>query len=155
MHQLCICGGLHGSLARQRDMKLWFLQMVSCCCFIWVVSLMFCSCVGKCVVPGHSDVSGRCGETWGSLWSLWRTAASCSVAAPLMWLHAKCSLGLWPLCIILRAAPFQRGLINVPQVGTLGDWCTPCRDLVEIPKELEVNSPQEDNVFPGGRLIPE
>lgn len=43
----------------------------------------------------------------------------------------------------------------MPQVGTLGNWCTPCRDLVEIPKELEVNSPEEDNVFPEGSLIPE
>ena len=57
--------------------------------------------------------------------------------------------------LILRAAPFQRGLINVPQVGALGNWYAPCSDLVEIPKELEVSSPEEDSVFPKDSLIPE
>lgn len=57
--------------------------------------------------------------------------------------------------LILRAASFHRGLINMPQGGTLGNWCTTCSDLVEISKELKMRHPEEDNVFLKGSLIPE
>jgi len=52
--------------------------------------------------------------------------------------------------LVLRAASFHRGLLNVPQAGAVGNWCTPYSGLVEIPKELEMSSLEEGNVFPKG-----
>lgn len=94
---LCIsCVSAEDYVGRWMQSGTW--SCGSCRYFLAAVSSRLLPAFCSCVVPGRSDASGTCGETWSSPRSLWRSDASCGVAAPLMWLRAECMLGLWPVC---------------------------------------------------------